>query len=155
MTAPADAPGGATSPATTRLLREAAAACGQAHRREAILWSAQAIEPTSLPVYFALYKFYCHQGRLEQAEAVVARALAEAARQGGFGADWRLATAGADWAGGAHHFFLFSLKALAFIRLRRHCPQDTRAILAKLAELDPHDSVGASVVGDLLRGAAH
>ena len=40
------------------LLREAAATYSQTFRAEAILWSAQAIDPTCLPVYFSLYKFY-------------------------------------------------------------------------------------------------
>ncbi len=151
------ASGAHLSPAIERLLHEAAAAHGQSARAEAILWTAQAIDPDCLPVYFALYKFYFHKKQLERAGQVVLRALQAAARAGGFDADWRLARAdSADWHAhaGPAHFYLFSLKALAFICLRRGHVDDSRAILVKLAELDPGDSVGAAVIADLLRGSA-
>ncbi|MBU2823318.1 hypothetical protein HF283_04210, partial [Acidithiobacillus ferrooxidans] len=44
------------------------------------------------------------------------------------------------------HFYLFTLKALSFILLRRKQLDKCREILEKIGELDPHDLVGASVV---------
>lgn len=107
-----------------------------------------------MAVYFSLYKFLVYKRRLEDAERVVRMALAEAAAQGGFDADWRrLTREGADWSGNctAVHFYLFSLKALAFIRLRRGDLAECLALLAKLADIDPADQVGATVIADLAR----
>jgi hypothetical protein len=50
---------------------------------------------------------------------------------------------------GPQHFYLFTLKALAFIRLRLGRPGESLALLNKLSELDPGDSVGSSVIRDL------
>lgn len=144
--------GGAASPVITQLLREAAAAYQQTSRAEAILWSAQAIDPTCLPVYFALYKFYFYKYRLADAEKVALMGLATAAHQGGFLADWsHLSPQSANWNStvGAQHFYLFTLKALAFIRLRLGRREESLALLGKLRELDPGDSVGSSVIHDL------
>ena len=57
----------------------------------------------------------------------------------------------ADWScvDAPQHFYLFSLKALAFIRLRRGKKKESLSLLAKLHELDPLDSVGSSVIRDL------
>jgi len=147
----------AVSPVIANLLSEAAVTYSQTHRAEAILWSAQAIDPTCLPVYFSLYKFYFYKGNLDMAEKVARQALTAAARRGAFDADWRRATIdSADWNNrlGPQHFFLFSLKALAFICLRQKRTEESRDILDKLAEIDPEDSVGATVIRDLIRGAA-
>lgn len=144
-------------PVVAKLLQDAAAAYSQTHRAEAILWSAQAIAPSCLPVYFSLYKFYFYKHQLENAEQAARQGLAVAARLGGFDPDWRAATPhSADWNDcfGPQHFYLFSLKALAFICLRQQRADESRAILDKLEEIDLRDSVGASVIRDLVRGAA-
>ncbi|MFI4940098.1 MAG: hypothetical protein ACHP7O_07135, partial [Burkholderiales bacterium] len=120
-----------------------------------ILWSAQAIDPDCLPVYFSLYKFYFYKGQLEMAEQVVRKALTVAARHACFDPDWRNAhAASADWSNSSspQHFYLFTLKALAFICLRRGRPEESRDILDKLTEIDPQDSIGATVIRDLMRG---
>jgi len=116
---------------------------------ETLLWQAQREAPESLPVYFSLYKFYFYKGNLEQAEVAARMALLAAAVKGGFNADWRsLQVDSADWRdyAAAAHFYLFSLKALAFIRLRLGDTAESSAILSKMLELDPDDSVGASVI---------
>ena len=144
--------GGEASPVITQLLQDAAAVYQQTNRAEAILWSAQAIDPACLPVYFALYKFYFYKFRLEDAEKAALMGMKTAAGQGGFPADWwRLSVSDANWdaAADAQHFYLFTLKALAFIRLRLGKREESLALLDKLKELDPKDSVGASVIRDL------
>jgi hypothetical protein len=67
-----------------------------------------------------------------------------------------LNNASCDWSkvDAPQHFYLFSLKALAFIRLRQLRVGDTFQILAKLHEIDPKDSVGASVIEAYATGAA-
>lgn len=139
-----------------QLLDEAAAAYSQANRAEAILWSAQAMYPDCLPVYFALYKFYFYKGRLHDAERATRLGLAKASRQAGFASDWHsLTPETSHWTDtrGPQHFYLFSLKALAFICLRLGRRAESRAILSKLAQIDPGDSVGASVIQDLIAGS--
>lgn len=144
--------GGGAAPAIARLLQGASRAYAKPRRAEAILWTAQALDPHCLPVYFALYKFYFYKGQLADAERVTRMALSEAAQQAGFDPDWQQATtASCDWLDtfGPQHFYLFSLKALAFILLRQDRRRESEEILAKLEALDPRDSVGASVIRDL------
>lgn len=143
-------------PILTKLMQDAAAAHANPHRAESLLWSAQAMYPKALPVYFSLYKFYFHKRRLEEAEDVVRTALRTAAELAGFPPQWYcLKPTSCNWRDifGPQHFYLFSLKALAFIRLRRGARNDCLAILEKLAEIDPDDSVGATVIRDIAAGA--
>ncbi len=121
-------------------------------RAEAELLAARQAAPDYLPGYYALYKFYFYRRRLPEARQIALQGLHRAAALGGFKADWRqLSIASTDWRrdSGAAHFYLFTLKALAFISLRSGEPQACRELLDKLAELDPGDSVGASVIRDL------
>jgi tetratricopeptide (TPR) repeat protein len=141
-----------TTPRVAALLAEAAAAQGEDARAETLLKAARHADPHCLAVYFALYKFYFYRGRLLEAERATLDGLAEAAEQGGFSCDWEQLHAGStDWtpATGPARFYLFSLKALAFIRLRRGRISEATAILARLAELDPADQVGGSVIRSL------
>lgn len=142
-------------PAADALLQQAVAARrgGDAAEAERLLLHAVGRFPTCLPVYFALYKFYANRHWLAQAEIAARRALQEASRQGGF-ACRLLATASATdphpyQAGAAGHFYLFSLKALAFIKLRREEFAAADAILDLLLSLDPEDRSGASVIRQL------
>lgn len=147
----------APPPAVRALLTQAAAAQGDVNRAESLLWTARALDPDCLATCFALYKFYFSKGQLARAESAARLALRTAARRGGFDADWTLADPHtADWTDthGAAHFYLFSLKALAFIRLRMGFPVESTAILDKLAEIDPRDQVGAEVIRALASGAA-
>jgi hypothetical protein len=136
------------------LLQEAVQARDLPDQCEAILWQAHKAAPRVLPVYYALYKFYFNRKRLADAERVARIGLDAAAREGGFTADWgQLTAATTDWTAlGAPRFFLFTMKALAFIELRRHNRDKALAILAKMAELDPVDQVGYGTVAALARG---
>lgn len=144
--------GGEASPVITQLLREAAACYDQTPRAEAILWSAQAIDPQCLSVYFALYKFYFYKARLEDAEKVAQKGLNMAAEQSGFSSDWtKLSVNSAHWHDeGPQHFYLFTLKALAFMRLRLGKHAESQSLIHKLEELDPSDTVGYSVIREVL-----
>ncbi|MDP3684533.1 MAG: hypothetical protein Q8S01_11430, partial [Ignavibacteria bacterium] len=123
---------------------------------ESLLWRAQASDQDCLHVYFTLYKFYFNHKRLGDAERATCLALDAAARLANIAADWRMQDINScDWSkvNSSQHFYLFSLKALAFIRLRQLRADDAALILAKLREIDPDDSVGASVIEAYAAGA--
>lgn len=116
---------------------------------ESMLLRAQSKAPDCLHVYYTLYKLYATRNRLGDAEKIALMALDEAARQAEISSEWeRLTRETCHWQqiDSPQHFYLFSLKALAFIRLRQQRLADARKILAKLEEIDPDDSVGASVI---------
>lgn len=141
-------------PGIDRYLREAAAVYADTAAAERMLQCALEVDSQCLAAYFSLYKFYFYKRRLEDAERVAMRALESAAWQGQFPADWpQLTRASTDWTrvDSPQHFYLFTLKALAFMRLRLGRSEDARAMLAKLEELDPSDTVGAGVIRALSR----
>jgi hypothetical protein len=113
----------------------------------------QALEqaPAALPIYFCLYKIHTYQGNLDTAREAALVGLKEAARQAGVAEDWHLwQPEDADWTEGeASRFALYTLKALAFIHLRRSEPAEAQSLLDKLGQLDPADRVGGSVVAAL------
>lgn len=130
-------------------LRAAARVYADTPAAEAILLRALSLDPHCLATYFSLYKFYFYKHRLLEAERTALLGLEAAARQSGFPADWhRLDAGSSNWSHveSPQHFYLFTLKALAFIRLRLNRANEAHALLAKLAELDPSDSVGAGVI---------
>ena len=120
------------------------------------LLEALEIAPHRLEVYVALYKFYFYKNLIDDAEWVALKALSEAATQGGFSADWTTLTANSTkWtpAPDVQRFYLYTLKALAFINLRKNRTDLANAILNKLTILDPKDQVGGSVIRDLASGS--
>ena len=73
--------------------------------------------------------------------------------QGGFSHKWETLTPeSADWntLRGPERIFLYSLKALAFIRLKQNDLRNSETILDVLERLDPNDQVGAEVIWSLL-----
>jgi len=122
-------------------------------RAESLFLQAQALDSHCLQTYFALYKFYFYQKRLVDAERIVIAGLEEAARQGGFPSDYRrLAKNRQKWdlyANDITLFYLYTLKALAFIKLRLGFTIDAQLVLSHLQQLDPDDLSGASVIMDL------
>jgi hypothetical protein len=137
------------------LLEEAMGVYHDTARAEALLLKARNEAPEALAVYFSLYKFYFYKGRLADAEATVRAALATAARQAGFpDVHETLTPDTTDWTrhDSPQHFYLFSLKALAFIRLRQGDVRGCEGILDKLKELDSADTVGGTVIGALAAG---
>lgn len=119
---------------------------------EASIKRALEVVPDNLELHIAQYKFYFYKNRLRDAEQVARQTLELAARQGGFAADWTgLGPDSARWgnSAGAERVYLFTLKALSFMRLRQSDPTGARSILNKLRELDPEDQVGSSVIAEL------
>lgn len=144
--------GFAAPPAIDEKLREAAACYDDTEKAEELLWTALKADPQCLGSYFSLYKFYFYKRMLKEAEGVALLGLGTAAKLGGFDPDWKkLDAQSVDWkrVDAPQHFYLFTLKALAFMRLRLGYAEESHALLAKLQELDPLDTVGASVIRDL------
>ena len=110
--------------------------------------------PAKLPIYFCLYKIHTYRGNLEEAQAVAERGLREAASQAGWGADWREWQPQSAISEGPGRFALYTLKALAFIHLRRNEKAAARALLECLSNLDPSGAVGWPVVAALADGIA-
>ena len=143
--------GGGVSPATERLVEQAR----QAPRDQAaaMLWTATLAAPQDLPLYYLLYKLHAGLGELDAAQRAAAKGLVMAAQAAGLPADWRTVQPNdADFgAPGPARFWLFTLKALGFIHLRRHERELAAAYLEQIGRLDPDDQIGASVVRTLLQ----
>jgi tetratricopeptide (TPR) repeat protein len=140
------------SPEVNACLQSAVACADDFERARALLYQARDLDPDQLEVYIALYKFLFYRGKLDEAEQVAEQALQRAASSGGFNEDWQqLTTASCDWSqeDGPARTYLYSLKALAFISLRKGKHDRGRALLNKLQQLDPEDLVGGSVIGQL------
>lgn len=142
-------------PEAVNQLLQAAVTASHANQplAEKLFRQAQDTDRACLQTYFALYKFYFYQGRLLEAEREVIAALQEAAHQGKFPCDYhRLAREVGTWnlyASEIGLFYLYSLKALAFIKLRLAQDAEARVILSLLRVLDPEDRCGASVIMSL------
>lgn len=145
--------GGEVPPLVRRLLDQARTAAS--HEMESLLWTAQVSAPECLPIYYLLYKFHARLRQYEQAERAALKGVAMAARQAGLKENWRDVTpADADFAAvGPARFWLFSLKALAFIYLRSHRAEASRELVDKLRELDPDQGLGGEVIAALLHAS--
>lgn len=139
-------------PEVNACLQEAVASAHDFDKARELLYRARDIQPDQLEVYVALYKFCFYRGHFDEAEQVAMDALKQSAEAGGFNNDWnQLESTSADWtvSEGSARLYLYSLKALAFISLRKGLYDTARQILLKLQQLDPEDQVGSSVIMDL------
>lgn len=135
------------------LLQQGVAAYRRDHAQaDRLFRQALAAAPQQLPTYFCLYKIHTYQGHLDEAEAVAELGLAEAARQAGWPCDWRHWTPHDPLPDGAGRFALYTLKALAFIHLRKTDSEGAAEMLAALRRLDPTGAVGWPVVAALAEG---
>jgi hypothetical protein len=121
----------------------------------ALLWTAQALAPQCLAIYYTLYKHHAGLRELDQAQRAAQRGLEEAARQAGLPADWHAVEPGQPanvnfGDNGPARFWLFTLKALAFISVRQQRPDEARALLQKIATLEPNAGMGDDVIRSLL-----
>ena len=114
------------------------------------------LRPEALPTYLCLYKIHTYQGNLDEALAIAQAGLAEASRQAGLDPDWtgwRPGDISPD-VNGPGHFALYTLKALAFIHLRRDEKDEAQRRLDKIAELGAMESVGGTVIAALAAGVS-
>lgn len=122
---------------------------------EVLLEKAHSMAPQQLEVYYARYKFYFYNKRLELAEQIALEGLHQAALQSGFDSDWmKLNQSSGNWLkpNDTERFYLYTLKALGFIFMRQARLTESETVLKKLKELDQLDTVGGSVVMDILSG---
>ncbi len=143
--------GGDVPTAVRDLLHRAAVA--RSDERATLLWSAQALWPGCLAVYFVLYKHHAGRREFDLAERAATRGLREAAATIGLPDDWRLVATPLPPAAcdsGPGRFWLFTIKALAFIHLRRGHLDEARALLGRLEACDPQARIGADVLASLL-----
>lgn len=101
--------------------------------------------PACIDPYIALFKFYFRVARYQEGERIVWQAINMIAERNNFTHNYRLLKpCTIDWL--AHdseqRHFLFCLKALGVIRLRRGKVFMAKKVLSKLLELDPHDEIG-------------
>jgi len=121
-------------------------------RTERLIDDARHAMPDRLELNVAMYKLFAYSGRLEAAEVLIEETLQRAAEMGGFDADpARLAAEDPRWhaATGIDRLYLYSLKAMGFVRLRRENVDGAVSVLDQLARLDPLDQVGGSVVAGM------
>lgn len=136
-------------------LQKAAASVSSTRESLKALTRALKAAPNQLESMVAMYKFLFYRGDLDHAEEVVFQTLIKASLQGKFSNNWKdLNPESADWSdsNSPARVYLYTLKALAFIRLRQNMQRDAVKILEVLERLDPHDQVGANVIRELLAG---
>lgn len=110
--------------------------------------------PEALPTYYCLYKIHTYHGNLDEARSAALSGMLRASRQAGWPDDWRDWTPPGDIPDGAARFALYTLKALAFIHLRRDEKERAEEILDALRQLDPSGAVGWPVIAELAAGVA-
>lgn len=127
-------------------------AVAEGHLREA-----EALAPGHAAVLIGLYRFYFYKGRLAEALEVARRCLAKAAQENDLPAAWQDVKP-TDAAFGQYdnmlaRFFLFSLKAYAYLQMRLGRTEEGCWAVLKLLELDPSDKIGARVLLHVLERA--
>ena len=127
-------------------------------RSEGLLRQAFDLDPEVLDTYVVFYKFYFYHRLLSEADQWIQLALDKSASQGGFERDWnKLTINDAKWddVEGPERIFLYSMKAMAFIGMKRGDFNTPGVVLAQLAALDPGDQVGWSVVLQMFERVAY
>lgn len=117
---------------------------------ESHLFQAQALAPGHAAVLIALYRFYFYKGRLADALTVAERCLVKAAHDNHLDEDWRRVRHG-DAEFGSYEailprFYLFTLKAWGYLKMRLGRLEESHAALTKMLELDPSDKLNAAVL---------
>ncbi|MEJ2564487.1 MAG: hypothetical protein P8164_01080 [Gammaproteobacteria bacterium] len=137
-----------------RELRLAGKAYHQDSVAEAHLRNAINLAPWHVAVHIGLYRFYFYKGRLQDALGVAVHCLKDAAARIGVSGDWREVRA-QDAEFGSYdavmpRFYLFTLKAYAYLHMRLGDLEAGRAVTTKLLELDPQDKLGGKVLLNVL-----
>lgn len=146
--------GGMLPPAVQWELNAAAAAYRDDELAEQHLQRAFLLAPEHPAVHIGLYRFYFYKNRLREALAVAMRCLEKAARDNALPTEWHAVTPRfADFSSYAAlpRFYLFTLKACAYLHMRLGELAAGEAMLAKLIELDPIDRLGGSVLRGVLQ----
>lgn len=135
-------------------MNTAAAAYRDDDVAEQHLQRAYLLAPEHPAVHIGLYRFYFYKNRLHDALAVAMRCLEKAARDNALPQQWQVVRPlFADFSSYAAlpRFYLFTLKACAYLHMRLGDLATGEAMLAKLIELDPIDRMGGSVLRGVLQ----
>ena len=137
------------SPSIRFLLDAAMKNYREKEKSELMLHQAFDMDPSVLDTYVVYYKFYFYHRLLSEAEEWAYRALENAAQQGGFDKNWECLNEDSafwDQIDSPERIYLYSLKALAFLRMKQGDMKLPRSLLERLEMLDPQDQVGWSVI---------
>lgn len=141
------------SPVAEEQLRLASLAYADDARAEMHLTLARAVAPNNPVVKVGEYRYYFYKGQLEQSLRVATDCLLLVAQELSLPTQWRSVEPGhADFRGDepAHRFYLFCLKAYAYLLLRLGYMEEGRSAVDKLLQLDPGNKVGGQVLLDVL-----
>jgi tetratricopeptide (TPR) repeat protein len=115
---------------------------------------ARALAPDHPAVLIGFYRYYFYKNRLEDALTIARLCLLKAARDNALDPDWRLVEAEdanfGSYDAAQPRFYLFTLKAYAYLKLRLGHLDEGRDAALKVLALDPTDKVGSSVLLDVL-----
>ncbi len=142
------------APQPLRYLLHSATLSENATQTETLLLEARSRWPFESDAHIALYKFYFVTGRYIEAERTVWRSLCAAATCAKITRNYRrLSAHSADWKTreGPTRWYLFNLKALGVVRLRRERAYEAQRVLQKLLELDPNDEIGGGAFLQIAR----
>ena len=148
----------APSDAVCRLLNKAADHYGE-ETAEHDLNKAYALEPQSLMVLVALFRFYFYQQRLSEALAISAQARTIVAEYLSLPARWEAVTEeqlrqGKENQAAMARFYLLCLKGEGYLHIRLGERDQGMALLNKVVEMDPQDHFGASALMAVVDNAA-
>lgn len=150
-------PGQPLPTAAQRALVRAASLRAEPQAELAALMQAQELAPEHPEVLIAFYRYHFYGHRLRPARAVARQALVVGAAALDLPSVWRQVPAqalpGARF-DGATRFYLFSLKAYAYLSLRLDENAEARDALALLRALDPEDRVGGALLEGVRQRAA-
>lgn len=146
--------GGGLPPAAERALALAGASYHLDDVAERHLREARALAPDHAAVLIGFYRFYFYKGRLQDALGIADVCLEKAARENGLHSDWRDVAPGdanfTAYDAALPRFYLFTLKAYAYLKMRLGDLQEGEAAVEKLLALDPSDKIGAGVLLGIL-----
>ena len=112
------------------------------------------LAPEHLAVHVGIYRYLFYKGRLQESLAQLAICFGKLAEQSQLSADWRNVQAEdaqfSSWDAVWPRFYLFALKAHAYLNMRLGNLDEGREAVLKSLELDPSDKVGAKVLLEVL-----
>lgn len=141
------------SPVAEEQLRLASLSYANDAKAETHLTLARAAAPDNPVVKIGEYRYYFYKGRLEEALEIARQTLVLVARELSLPSQWQaVEPAHGNFAAddAAHRFYLFCLKAYAYLLLRLNRMEEGTQAVNKLLELDAGNKVGGRVLLDVL-----